>query len=37
MNIITADHLNLWYGVNHALKDISIEIPENSITALIGP
>lgn len=37
MNIITADHLNLWYGVNHALKDISIEIPEKSITALIGP
>ena len=37
MNIITADHLNLWYGANHALKYITIEIPEKSITALIGP
>jgi len=30
-------NLNLWYGDNHALKDISIGIPENQITALIGP
>lgn len=37
MSIITADQLNLWYGANHALKDISMEIPEKSITALIGP
>ena len=37
MNIITAEQLNLWYGANHALKDITIEIPEKSITALIGP
>ena len=29
--------LNLWYGDNHALKDISMGIPENQITALIGP
>ena len=28
---------NLWYGDFHALKDISIEIPANEITALIGP
>ena len=37
MNIITAEQLNLWYGATHALKDITIEIPEKSITALIGP
>ena len=35
--IIQADKLNLWYGETHALKDISIEIPDRRITALIGP
>lgn len=35
--ILKAEHLNLWYGENHALKDINIEIPKNRITALIGP
>ncbi len=29
--------LNLWYGDNHALKDINMSIEENKITALIGP
>ena len=37
MGIITAKNLNLWYGANHALKDINIELPERQITALIGP
>ncbi len=37
MSIITVKNLNLWYTVNHALKDINIEIPERKITALIGP
>ena len=37
MGIITAKNLNLWYGANHALKDINIELPEKQITALIGP
>ena len=36
-DIITAEKLNLWYGDTHALKDISINIPDKSITALIGP
>ena len=35
--IIASKHLNLYYGDNHALKDISCEIPANRITALIGP
>ena len=35
--IIESRHLNLYYGENHALKDINIEIPANQITALIGP
>jgi phosphate transport system ATP-binding protein len=28
---------NLFYGTFHALRDISIEIPEKQVTALIGP
>ena len=35
--IITVKGLNLWYGQAQALKNISIDIPEKSITALIGP
>ncbi len=35
--IIESRGLNLYYGDNHALKDISIQIPANKITALIGP
>ncbi len=37
MNIISAKKMNLWYGENHALKDINIDIPEKEITAMIGP
>lgn len=29
--------LNLYYGANHALKDISMNISPRSVTALIGP
>lgn len=36
-DIITAGNLNLWYGENHALKDISLSVPEKRIVALIGP
>ena len=36
-NIMTAKDLCLWYGENQALKNINLTIPENSITALIGP
>ena len=35
--ILSAQSLNLWYGAHQALHDISIDIPEKSITALIGP
>ena len=35
--ILSARELNLYYGENHALKDIMIDIPERKITALIGP
>ena len=36
-NIITVKDLCLWYGSHKALKDIDINIPDQSITALIGP
>lgn len=35
--IITTKDLNLWYGTNHALKNINLSLPEKEITALIGP
>jgi phosphate transport system ATP-binding protein len=31
------ENLNLWYGEKQALKNISMQIPKNSVTALIGP
>lgn len=36
-NLIEARNMNLWYGANHALKEINIALPERQITALIGP
>ena len=35
--VIKVNNLNLYYGQNHALKDINIGIEKNQITALIGP
>ena len=35
--ILTVQGVNLWYGDHQALHDISLNIPEKSITALIGP
>lgn len=37
MSIISVNNLQLWYGSSQALKNINIEIPKKSITALIGP
>jgi phosphate transport system ATP-binding protein len=34
---IIVENLNLWYGEKQALKNISLKIPRNSVTALIGP
>ena len=31
------DNLNIHFGTNHAVKDVSMEIAENSVTAIIGP
>lgn len=35
--IIETEKINLWYGDNHALTDITMHIQENKVTALIGP
>jgi len=37
MEIIKTKDLNLYYGENHALKNINLGIQKNSVTALIGP
>ena len=37
MNKFTVENLNLHYGDFHALKNISMNIPANEITAFIGP
>ena len=34
---VLVKNANLWYGEFHALKDVSIEIPEKKATAFIGP
>ena len=36
-DIMTVQGLDLWYGDHQALHDISMNIPEKSITVLIGP
>lgn len=35
--VIETQHLDVYYGDDQALKDVSIDIPENKVTALIGP
>jgi phosphate transport system ATP-binding protein len=35
--VFDTKNLNLWYGEDHALKDINLSIHENEVTAIIGP
>jgi phosphate transport system ATP-binding protein len=35
--VLSTRNLRVWYGQSLALKDLTIEIPRNKITALIGP
>jgi phosphate transport system ATP-binding protein len=37
MKLIEVDDVNVYYGENHVLKDISLSIKENTVTAFIGP
>ena len=34
---LSVSHVDLFYGDHHALKDVSIDIPEREITSFIGP
>lgn len=34
---ITARKVNVYYGENHAIKDVNVDIISNSVTAFIGP
>lgn len=34
---ISTKGLNLWFGTNHVLKNVSVSIKKNRITAIIGP
>jgi phosphate transport system ATP-binding protein len=34
---VWTEKLNAWFGDNHALKDVSINVKENLVTAIIGP
>jgi len=36
-HIISTEILNLWYGDSQALKDVSIQVKNRLVTALIGP
>jgi phosphate transport system ATP-binding protein len=35
--VFETKNLNLWYGEDHALKNIDLNIYENEVTAIIGP
>ena len=34
---IIADKVNVHYGAKHALKDVSVSIPDRAVMAFIGP
>ena len=34
---ISARNVQVYYGDNHALKDVSVDIPDRTVTAFIGP
>jgi phosphate transport system ATP-binding protein len=36
-NVIDVRNLDLWYGENHAVIDVTMPVRKNKITALIGP
>ena len=36
-SVYSVKDFNLWYGDTHALKEISLEIPEKEVVAIIGP
>src|SRR5208337_3022543 len=37
MSEVNVKNLNVWFKDNHVLKDVSISIKENAVTAIMGP
>jgi phosphate transport system ATP-binding protein len=35
--VVSARHVNVYYGAKHAIKDVSLDIGRNAVIALIGP
>lgn len=35
--IIKSENFNAWFGTNHVVKNVNIEIPKNSVVAVMGP
>ncbi|WP_336024750.1 phosphate ABC transporter ATP-binding protein PstB [Halobellus salinisoli] len=35
--VVSARDINVWYGDDQALQNISMDIPEQSVTAMVGP
>jgi phosphate transport system ATP-binding protein len=36
-NAFEVSKLNVWYGLKHAVQDVTLNLPERTITAIIGP
>ncbi|RWZ60883.1 phosphate ABC transporter ATP-binding protein [Halobacillus fulvus] len=36
-SVFMVENLNLWYGADQALYEVSMEVPEKKVTAIIGP
>ena len=37
MQPLSPQHLNVWFGDTHALKDVVVDLPAGRITAIVGP
>jgi len=35
--VVRAEHIDVWYDDDQALSDITMDIPEQSVTAMVGP
>jgi len=35
--IIKSENFNAWFGTNHVVKNVNLEIPKNSVVAVMGP
>jgi phosphate transport system ATP-binding protein len=34
---LAIEHLDAWFGAMHAIRDISVDVPANTVLAIIGP